>query len=387
MPTAEKVGYSFEAGQEFRRRLAERVAAMAEAPEPTEDRNSRKQIVLTAVAGVLLVVLTTFAGFFFINDTTNSLLRRLGISTALTAVVYAVVAVLVSHQLVRSPFKPRAKGGSMAESITFGALWGGGAAVVLSGLISLAVGRPTSDARIVGMMFEGNALYAFATVFLAVIAAPFIEEVLFRGLLLESLRARGRNSAILASAVLFSLWHVNPSALRYYVVMGFLLGLLYWRFGLAGSISAHLTFNGVLVVVAFFALATPTRVTAESGVSFELPGGWSQVDQSELGPTVDIAAESPVGSALVIDHTDAPTGDIALPSLDEARGMYTNPRYVSIGGTQSLRYEAIIEGSNAYVVLVPKRSKGYAVTLIPAGSEKTLQQFEKILGTITFPPS
>jgi hypothetical protein len=60
---------------------------------------------------------------------------------------------------------------------------------------------------------------------------------------------------------------------------------------------------------------------------------------------------------------------------------------VSIGGTQSLRFDTTIEGSDAYVVLIPKGSKGYAITLIPAGSEKALQQFEKILETLTFPAS
>lgn len=82
---------------------------------------------------------------------------------------------------------------------------------------------------------------------LLVIVAPFAEEVVFRGVLLSSLRNRwGDRAAIVGSALLFAAIHVNP----YVIVPIFLLALgLGWLFvrsrSLWVSITCHASFNAL----------------------------------------------------------------------------------------------------------------------------------------------
>jgi len=73
------------------------------------------------------------------------------------------------------------------------------------------------------------------------------EEVLFRGLLLQLLRRRaGWRSAIVWSAVLFALYHLNPVVLLPVCLVGMYLALLVWRSGsLYPAIVAHALNNGL----------------------------------------------------------------------------------------------------------------------------------------------
>jgi hypothetical protein len=238
------------------------------------------------------------------------------------------------------------------------------------------------------VIFEGRTSYVLATVFIAVVAAPIVEEVLFRGLLVESMRSRGRTAAVLGGAVAFSLWHLNPAALRYYVLLGVLLGFMYWRFGLAGSISAHAAFNGVLVALAFVAVGGGTTVVGPTGVGATLPGGWKRVDKT-IGLNIDLAAESPVGAAIVIAHVrlfTPPGSDMPqLPSADRVPPGSTNVRRISVAGTNAIEYDTAIRGIASQIVVVPRGSNGYVVTMISGGSEKARSQFDAILSSMTLP--
>lgn len=59
----------------------------------------------------------------------------------------------------------------------------------------------------------------------------FCEELLFRGAILTNLLPFGRSSAILISALLFSLMHQNPGQILYAFAAGILLGVVYERTG------------------------------------------------------------------------------------------------------------------------------------------------------------
>ncbi len=87
--------------------------------------------------------------------------------------------------------------------------------------------------------------------------APFVEEVLFRGLLFDSLRSRGRGTAYLISCLVFALPHVWQFALENRDAAYLLLGLRYiapglalaWAFEHSGtlwaSIGLHALANGL----------------------------------------------------------------------------------------------------------------------------------------------
>ncbi|MBR5871472.1 MAG: CPBP family intramembrane metalloprotease [Clostridia bacterium] len=92
------------------------------------------------------------------------------------------------------------------------------------------------------LLLTGNALFqAFA----AVIAAPILEEIVFRGLIYTRLcRGMKRWIAAILSAVLFGMVHGTLLALVYTIPMGLLLCLFYEKYrSLWAPILLHMGFN------------------------------------------------------------------------------------------------------------------------------------------------
>lgn len=87
----------------------------------------------------------------------------------------------------------------------------------------------------------------------AVISAPVVEEIVFRGVLYPFIRDLGwPKAALLGTAVLFGLIHANVSVMVPLTAFGILLGLLYEHTGsILASIAAHITFNLAPFVMLF----------------------------------------------------------------------------------------------------------------------------------------
>lgn len=69
---------------------------------------------------------------------------------------------------------------------------------------------------------------AFGTFMIAVVAAPVVEELLFRGIVLRSMRKfTPAWAAILVSSVLFGVYHLNIVQAVYATLMGIAAGILY----------------------------------------------------------------------------------------------------------------------------------------------------------------
>ena len=64
-----------------------------------------------------------------------------------------------------------------------------------------------------------------------VLLGPFLEEFIFRKLLIDRTRAFGEKNAILFSAFLFGLFHINPLQFFYAFGIGLILGYIYVRTG------------------------------------------------------------------------------------------------------------------------------------------------------------
>lgn len=94
--------------------------------------------------------------------------------------------------------------------------WAGvaiGAAVMIPvyGMLGVEWGRAKlRDERLAGVR-GGRA--AFMLVVRIPVGTALVEEVLFRGVLLGSLLAEGKATAIIVSSVAFGLWHVVPTAI------------------------------------------------------------------------------------------------------------------------------------------------------------------------------
>ena len=79
-----------------------------------------------------------------------------------------------------------------------------------------------------GMLGE-NTLWIFAAV---AISAPILEEILFRGIILDGfLKNYSPTKAIIWSAIIFGLVHMNPYQFIAATLIGILMGWIYWRTG------------------------------------------------------------------------------------------------------------------------------------------------------------
>jgi membrane protease YdiL (CAAX protease family) len=98
-----------------------------------------------------------------------------------------------------------------------------------------------------------------------VVLAPILEEILFRGLLLEPIREKsGATRAVLISALIFGLIHIFPQQVVNAFVVGIILGFIYVRTGsLVNVILIHAVNNGLaylqMELLGDTAVATTTR--------------------------------------------------------------------------------------------------------------------------------
>ena len=85
------------------------------------------------------------------------------------------------------------------------------------------------------------------------ILGPLVEEIVFRGVLLQAYQRTGRIvGSILLSSVLFGMMHMNFNQFAYGAVMGIMLALLYEATGtITTSFLAHATFNTIEVVMMY----------------------------------------------------------------------------------------------------------------------------------------
>jgi len=124
--------------------------------------------------------------------------------------------------------------------------------------------------RVAGSLFRPTHIDIFI-VTTNVLLGPVLEETLFRGIILHSFLKRMTTwRAILASSVLFALFHVHPIRILVSLPIGVLLGWLYSRYrSVVPTIAIHAVVNTVGVALYLVAAgemgsdgATPTGIQA-----------------------------------------------------------------------------------------------------------------------------
>jgi hypothetical protein len=243
------------------------------------------------------------------------------------------------------------------------------------------------DAGISALVSESPLLLAMAA-FVFVVCAPVVEELLFRGLLAESLRARGAVVALAASSALFALWHLRPP-FWYFFAMGALLWVLYWKRGLVASMAAHAAFNGTLVLAAVAVVLGPSHTLVGPGVRATVPATWSPVDP-RVQTGADLAARGPSEALLVVYHEDgrrvAATPDGIAEDLRSGQltlaGMTTRPATVRVAPLPAgVAVLATTErlGHEAEVAVVSRPGRLWLAVLVTAGSARARHDFDAIL--------
>ncbi|HVY10618.1 MAG TPA: CPBP family intramembrane glutamic endopeptidase [Mycobacteriales bacterium] len=354
---------------------------------------SKRAIAIVAIA-IVLGGATQLAGYLLARDSSLSDDTLIRSDIVMTLTFYAVVAVLIVSQITPN-VRLRWGEGPLLSRIGIGALCGLGLGGVLLALVSAAAGRLYPDPRIVQLMSAGDPAHVVVIAGLTMVAAPLVEETLFRGLLLESLRPRGTQVAIGVSAVAFAIWHFLPASLAYYVAMGTGLGLLYVKRGMASSMAAHACFNGVLTVAAIFVVLGPAHTYHFQGLSFTAPSGWTQPrSQTSPGDSPLLRLQGPSGSQVLVDAIDstsafdpdataarlAGSAAAVFPGATIDPGSVQETQLPNVGTAVEVRFSAA--GDTGEMVLFAEAGRGYGMVFINGGSTRAADDFTKMLQSL-----
>ncbi len=120
-----------------------------------------------------------------------------------------------------------------------------------SGLLGYAVNEPMESTQMQSLFEDQNAIWLLAV--FGVLAAPLLEEIVFRGFLFSALeKLHGRGGALIGTSVVFSLlhgaqygWHWPQ--LSVLSLLGCVLGVIRMRSGsIQASTIVHASYNGLL---------------------------------------------------------------------------------------------------------------------------------------------
>ena len=356
---------------------------------------SRRAFVLT-LAAIGVGALAMLASYRLSRSELNEA-TYIRYAAVLTMAVYAIVGVLVVTQITPK-VRLRWAVGSPASGIVWGLVVGAALSGAILAVVSQAAGYLDPDPRMVVMMSEGDVPHLAAAFLVGCAAAPLVEEVLFRGLLLESFRSHGTPLALLVSAAGFAVWHLsfNVVPLLYYSLLGLLLGWLYLRRGLVCSMAAHLGFNGVLAVAAATIVLGGGGTATSDGLSVTLPQGWTA--DTQVTPLVAFGGHpamfltGPSGSSIAVTSYPTPNG----PSIGRLSDQIRDPRFaaanpglkpltlreVSFPIGRLLEVDMVTGRDPSVMVFVLRAGTSYELLFRSAGSPKALADFDPILRSL-----
>lgn len=86
-------------------------------------------------------------------------------------------------------------------------------------------------------------LYVNMTLFSTIIIAPIIEEMIFRGVIMNDLKEYGYKTAIIINSVLFGLAHTEIEKVIITIFLGIIFSYVAYRYSLRYSILLHMVWN------------------------------------------------------------------------------------------------------------------------------------------------
>ena len=188
------------------------------------------------------------------GDPLVALAAQLGLWTGLLGACFVAVRRHGSGSLKDLGFRVQWVDLPLGVGFGVAALFGAGAIAVLLKEIGVQPHRSS----LVDPLQRGW-LTSLVIVFIAVIGAPFVEELFFRGLLMSGLVSRlGAAIGIIGQAILFGLVHLGPTDARgnlgvflMIAPLGAMLGVLRYGFKRLGpGMFSHAVYNAIIVAVA-----------------------------------------------------------------------------------------------------------------------------------------
>lgn len=201
-------------------------------------------LLFQAMGGVFVLLMQMLTGEGSLLENISDRIfdaRLMGMSTVFFNFAIAIACLILFRRSLytQSNYAPCSVSWKKSMVAMLGCILGTIALDLLSELISLP---NIVEDQMIDMCREPWGMLAIA------IGAPIGEEIMFRwGIMGHMLR---RNSsvptAILVSAVLFGLMHMNPAQVFFAAAMGIMLGILYWRSGnILWPIILHVLNNSV----------------------------------------------------------------------------------------------------------------------------------------------
>ena len=348
-------------------------------------------LVVTVVALVASVLLSVVAPHVLSSgDAADTSLRK---AVVLTLAFYVVgggaLAAFVVQRGVRLVWHRRGVVDALALGVPLG-FAGGALGVAVN---SLSAGHLQSDPSITALVGGGGGLRIGLVLVTTAVLAPLVEETLFRGICAGTLLARGLGPAVWTSAVAFSLWHVNPVALRYYVVMGLVFAALWRTRGLVASMSAHAAFNGVLTLAAVAAVSAPYATTTVGALQLAVPGGWHASAVPSFGAGAS-AFEGPSGEGLVVLRLPAGRD----PDLARVRqSLETSPsngldvdrstvRTAQLPVGPAVMADVDMVGQPGHVLVTLVGGEAYEVIMVTGGSPAAERGWDHLVQTLRLAP-
>lgn len=344
----------------------------------------------TTFAAIGVGILTQVAFWLLTrNDVLeNEALIRYTFLSALT--VYGIVTWLVAGrmQMQGHPLRWRGTWG-YAPSVALGLALGGGLAWLLLEAAEGA-GQEGGDPRIAILVSEGTFAHVGMAFLIVCVAAPFVEELLFRGLLLSSFRHHGVAVSLFVSSVAFSAWHLSVESLVYYSLAGAMLGGLYLRKGLSCSIAAHAAFNGTLLLAAVSYAMAPGAVVSRDGLTLSSPSGWHAQEGMPFTYLTGPSGGEVVAVAIPGRYTDVTPAELVarvqtgvVPELAAFEVKTDTARTVDLPAGQAVRVRAVADGRDAEVVLLPTARRLHLLMLSSGGSPRVREDFDEMLNDLT----
>lgn len=201
-------------------------------------------LLFQAMGGVFVLLMQMLTGEGSLLENISDRIfdaRLMGMSTVFFNFAIAIACLILFRRSLysQSNYAPCSVSWKKSMVAMLGCILGTIALDLLSELISLP---NIVEDQMIDMCREPWGMLAIA------IGAPIGEEIMFRWGIMGHLLRRNSSvpTAILVSAVLFGLMHMNPAQVFFAAAMGIMLGILYWRSGnILWPIILHVLNNSV----------------------------------------------------------------------------------------------------------------------------------------------
>ena len=247
-------------------------------PEQAESRQLKKSSTFVALmllamlfVDVLLQVAVQCGWLNGVLQWANTHAKYLLLNMIVYTVCLAVPAVAVTliGGFRRSPFPSKRGSGRM---VGIGVLGGMAIAIfsnivsswIMSWLTMLGVPEPEMPD-----LLQPTLVSLLLNIVLTAVLPAFIEEMIFRGYILGSLRPHGDGLAVVLSAALFALFHGNVLQIPFAFVLGLVMGyLMVQTDSIWPAVALHFTNNLMSVLINFFGKCFPEQASVITTVVF-----------------------------------------------------------------------------------------------------------------------